>query len=105
MDIGVGAFAFSMGLTSRYARNKSNSNSSCIQFFKPIAATLVLGMARLLSVKGLEYQEHVSEYGVHWNFFFTLASMYLGASALQSIGEFTMSLGFAATLMLGTWCF
>lgn len=40
----------------------------------PLAA---LGVSRLVVIKGLGYQEHVSEYGVHWNFFATLFFMRL----------------------------
>eukprot|EP00741_Cyanophora_paradoxa_P023422 tig00021582_g22626.t1 len=45
---------------------------------------LALGAARLLSVKASNYQEHVSEYGVHWNFFFTLAAVCLLAAAFDT---------------------
>ena len=46
---------------------------------------LALGLARLLSVKASGYHEHVSEYGLHWNFFFSLAASKLIASALLVI--------------------
>lgn len=82
MDLGVGAFIFVNGLVSSNAR-KSNLHkkvglSSQIGFKQLLAhiysclPLLVLGFARLISVKLTGYQQHVSEYGLHWNFFFTL---------------------------------
>ena len=34
---------------------------------------VVLGIMRIISLKFTDYQEHASEYGIYWNFFFTLA--------------------------------
>lgn len=86
MDLGVGSFVFSAGIIAArpVLKERLQSSSSLATAKTKSLGTrlytagrhslplLVLGFIRLYSVKGLDYAEHVSEYGVHWNFFFTL---------------------------------
>jgi phosphatidylinositol glycan class W len=53
--------------------------AKCLRASAPVAA---LGLARLLTTKATQYAEHVGEYGVHWNFFLTVAVVGAVAAAL-----------------------
>ena len=75
MDTGVGYFIVGNALISPEARGNQNNSTfskSMMKALKSSLPLLILGLGRLASVKSLDYQEHVSEYSVHWNFFFTL---------------------------------
>jgi phosphatidylinositol glycan class W len=77
MDLGAASFVIIAGWTSSLSSPGRSSHSVVKKAIKKCAPLLLLGVIRLLTNKGLEYQEHVSEYGVHWNFFFTLCFMEL----------------------------
>lgn len=85
MDFGVGAFIFANALVCPEARRKLISGSKMSYIAKQLLSVwplVALGMGRLVSVKMTGYHEHVTEYGVHWNFFFTLAIVRVVASML-----------------------
>lgn len=88
MDFGVGAFVFANALVCPEARRKKISGSKLNHITKQLWSVwplLVLGMGRLVSLKMSDYHEHVTEYGVHWNFFFTLAIVRVVTSMLLVI--------------------
>ncbi|KAI5853895.1 GWT1-domain-containing protein [Tricharina praecox] len=94
MDLGVGSFVFSSGLVSARTVVKQYlaSSSRPVSFLGRMKTAmrsslplLVLGFVRLAMVKGVDYAEHVTEYGVHWNFFFTLGFLPPFVALLQSI--------------------
>lgn len=81
MDLGVGSFVFSMGLANSRAviKRKLVLGQKGVSYVRLLCGNIVkalpvlgLGVARLVSVKSLDYQEHALEYGIHWNFFMTL---------------------------------
>ncbi|RMC10619.1 hypothetical protein DUI87_12330 [Hirundo rustica rustica] len=89
MDLGVGAFVFGNALVCPEVRRRSPTaqprfSGLARQVFS-VWPLISLGVGRLLSVKSIEYHEHTSEYGVHWNFFFTLALVRLAASLLLAV--------------------
>ncbi|KAF9044961.1 GPI-anchored wall transfer protein 1 [Panaeolus papilionaceus] len=79
MDLGVGSFVFSQGVVSAIPILRDPSYVTAPMKPKLLKVTnkslpiIALGLIRVLLVKGTEYPEHVTEYGVHWNFFITLA--------------------------------
>lgn len=69
MDLGVGSFVFSSALVSQ-ASKQAYSFRKMIGALVPLFA---LGTIRFITHLTVDYHNHTSEYGVHWNFFFTLA--------------------------------
>ncbi|KAF2100339.1 GPI-anchored wall transfer protein 1 [Rhizodiscina lignyota] len=106
MDMGVGSFVFSGGLVSARSilrEQLSGRKSSLLQRLRASLwhslPLLVLGAIRLFSVKGLDYAEHVSEYGVHWNFFFTLGLLPPFMALFQSMFDILPSYSVLAILV------
>ncbi|KND00467.1 glucosaminyl-phosphotidylinositol O-acyltransferase [Spizellomyces punctatus DAOM BR117] len=85
MDLGVGLFIFSGGVVAG-PRLKTTAGEPIEKLYKSIklcTPVMILGVARMILTKGVNYQEHVTEYGVHWNFFMTLALIPLVITILQ----------------------
>uniref|UniRef100_A0A2M4BM81 Phosphatidylinositol-glycan biosynthesis class W protein n=1 Tax=Anopheles marajoara TaxID=58244 RepID=A0A2M4BM81_9DIPT len=75
MDIGVGLYVFSNGIVYRVrpADEKRLTAKRIRSVLTGATPLLMLGFARFFVTNEIDYQRHVSEYGVHWNFFITLA--------------------------------
>eukprot|EP00250_Pteridium_aquilinum_P000292 c10325_g1_i3 orf=501-1436(+) len=92
MDVGVGSFVVLNALVSKQARGLSTLKKSG-RILQNTGPLLVLGFARLYFTKGVDYQVHLGEYGVHWNFFFTLAAVALLTNIIHIPAHFSGILG------------
>uniref|UniRef100_T1J7G4 Phosphatidylinositol-glycan biosynthesis class W protein n=1 Tax=Strigamia maritima TaxID=126957 RepID=T1J7G4_STRMM len=84
MDIGIGVFMVINGIVApeakpkyQFTRRKTKAMMKSIVSSVPL---LLIGFLRIIFVKTLDYQEQVTEYGVHWNFFFSLTFAKIGCS-------------------------
>jgi phosphatidylinositol glycan class W len=91
MDLGVGLFALAHGMVSSEARDK---RTSLKDLFLENFVLIILGFIRLISIKYFSYVEHISEYGIHWNFFLTLCFMKLIGNSLLFITKNLVALIF-----------
>ena len=82
MDVGVSAIMFASGfcsslIISHKAPSKPRPNL-LVRLYKAIFGNIVvlIGAAiRFFMLHGIDYHEHVTEWGTHWNFFVTIACM------------------------------
>eukprot|EP01025_Chloroclados_australasicus_P012104 TRINITY_DN1551_c0_g1_i4.p1 TRINITY_DN1551_c0_g1~~TRINITY_DN1551_c0_g1_i4.p1 ORF type:complete len:453 (-),score=24.79 TRINITY_DN1551_c0_g1_i4:427-1785(-) len=75
MDTGPGLYIYIMGAVARPFQMQNNVMDQIRKVGIQFLALLVLGSGRVVAMKQTAYPEHVTEYGVHWNFFWTLAAI------------------------------
>jgi len=72
MDIGVECYICSNALLFSIPKITNITNYS-FKLFKQVLPLFILGIGRTYFVTKSDYHNYVFEYGVHWNFFLTLA--------------------------------
>ena len=97
MDVGVGSFIISDALLS-----KPNQQQLSRESVKAAGQLAMVGLLRIVATKAIAYQEHVGEYGVHWNFFLTLAAVKLAGLGIptKASGVVGLALGVFYQILL-----
>lgn len=96
MDTGVGLFVLANGLVDPKAVGSGGTLKKTIKGCIPM---LFLGFLRWFSIWWFEYQQHITEYGVHWNFFVTLAVTRVGSSIILKVVDKPLTLAICFLLI------
>ncbi len=78
----------------------TNSFQYQLLIFQSTYHMMGAGCARLATTAGVDYQHPVGEYGVHWNFFFTLAAVKALTAALPVPQQHSLLAGAGSEALL-----
>ncbi|XP_060518885.1 uncharacterized protein LOC132697409 isoform X2 [Cylas formicarius] len=82
MDVGVGLFIYSNGIVAPEAKERPDSIKKSL---KSCITLTTLGIIRLILTRITAYHVSEVEYGLHWNFFITLAVTKLFTSIILNV--------------------
>lgn len=107
LDCGLAAYTYANGIVDPVARFRGKltwkQHSKWIKRELVDATALVtMGLVRVVLVAASGYQVHDTEYGPHWNFFFTLAVVKMFSRIVLMFLPLTLLLP-AALVSIGSW--
>lgn len=83
MDIGVGAFVASNALACSDAKS-TTVPLNVVSIVTKALPLLVVGFVRWASTAAISYHVDPTEYGIHWNFFFSLFVVRVAGELIDS---------------------
>lgn len=86
MDLGTGCIVCASAICSRAARGmaeQGHRSGALLRKLLSLWPLLAVGFVRLVVLQGIDYHVPTSEYGVHWNFFFTIAVVATVSTAMD----------------------
>jgi hypothetical protein len=84
MDLGVGAVVTASAMTARVGGTESLP-SRLLSSLSAVAIPSFLGAVRLFTHSAVKYQHHMSEYGLHWNFYWTVSAIALLMAGVEVV--------------------
>jgi len=97
MDLGTGSIVCANAVCSRAARavKQGKVGGALLRQLAGMWPIIALGFVRLAVLSGIDYHVPTSEYGVHWNFFFTIAVLNLVSTLADLDAQSSAFIGIA----------